>query len=106
GLGRGEKLLIHGAAGGVGMAAIQYARFSGAEIFATAGSDEKRDFLRLLGVEHVLDSRSLDFADKILEITGGSGVDVVLNSLSGEAVPRNLTVLNPSGGYLERSKRD
>jgi phthiocerol/phenolphthiocerol synthesis type-I polyketide synthase C len=106
GLGRGEKLLIHGAAGGVGMAAIQYARFCGAEIFATAGSEEKRDFLRLLGVEHVLDSRSLDFADKILEITGGSGVDVVLNSLSGEAVSRNLTVLKPFGRFLELGKRD
>ena len=106
GLRRGEKLLIHGAAGGVGMAAIQYARFCGAEIFATAGSEEKRDFLRLLGVEHVLDSRSLAFADEILEITGGSGVDVVLNFLSGEAVSKNLTVLKPFGRFLELGKRD
>ena len=105
-LGRGEKLLIHGAAGGVGMAAIQYARFCGAEIFATAGSEEKRDFLRLLGVDHVLDSRSLAFADEILEITGGSGVDVVLNFLSGEAVSKNLTVLKPFGRFLELGKRD
>ncbi len=106
GLRRGEKLLIHGAAGGVGMAAIQYASFCGAEIFATAGSDEKRDFLRLLGVEHVLDSRSLAFADEILEITGRSGVDVVLNSLSGEAVSKNLAVLKPFGRFLELGKRD
>jgi acyl transferase domain-containing protein/NADPH:quinone reductase-like Zn-dependent oxidoreductase/NAD(P)-dependent dehydrogenase (short-subunit alcohol dehydrogenase family)/acyl carrier protein len=106
GLRRGEKLLIHGAAGGVGMAAIQYARFCGAEIFATAGSDEKRDFLRLLGVEHVLDSRSLAFADEILETTGGSGVDVVLNFLSGEAVSKNLAVLKPFGRFLELGKRD
>ena len=106
GLRRGEKLLIHGAAGGVGMAAIQYARFCGAEIFATAGSEEKRDFLRLLGVEHVLDSRSLAFADEILDITGGSGVDVVLNSLSGEAVSKNLAVLKPFGRFLELGKRD
>ena len=106
GLRRGEKLLIHGAAGGVGMAAIQYARFCGAEIFATAGSEEKRDFLRLLGLEHVLDSRSLAFADEILEITGGSGVDVVLNFLSGEAVSKNLTVLKPFGRFLELGKRD
>jgi acyl carrier protein len=88
------------------MAAIQYARFCGAEIFATAGSDEKRDFLRLLGVEHVLDSRSLAFADEILEITGGSGVDVVLNFLSGEAVSKNLAVLKPFGRFLELGKRD
>ena len=69
-LSRGDKLLIHGAAGGVGMAAIQYARYVGAEVFATAGSPRKRDFLRLLGIEHVLDSRSLVFADRIMEITG------------------------------------
>jgi NADPH:quinone reductase-like Zn-dependent oxidoreductase/acyl carrier protein len=106
GLKRGEKLLIHGAAGGIGLAAIQYARFCGAEIFATAGSEEKRDFLSLLGVEHILDSRSLAFADQILEITGGSGVDVVLNSLSGEAVSKNLAVLSPFGRFLELGKRD
>ena len=102
----GEKILIHGAAGGVGLAAIQYARFCGAEIFATAGSDEKRDFLRLLGVEHILDSRSLAFADEIMDITGGAGVDVVLNSLSGEAVLKNFDVLKPFGRFLELGKRD
>ncbi len=86
----GEKVLIHGAAGGVGIAAIQVAKWCGAEIYATAGSDEKRDFLRLLGVEHIFDSRNLDFADQILELTQGEGVDVVLNSLAGEAINRNL----------------
>jgi len=102
----GEKVLIHGAAGGVGLAAIQFARYRGAEIFATAGSEHKRDFLRLLGVEHVLDSRSLAFADEILEITDGNGVDVVLNSISGEAVLKNLSVLKPFGRFLELGKRD
>ena len=106
GLEAGEKILIHGAAGGVGLAAIQYARHCGAEIFATAGSDEKRDFLRLLGVEHVLNSRSLSFADEIMEITQGAGVDVVLNSLSGEAVTKNLALLKPFGRFLELGKRD
>ncbi len=62
----GERILIHGAAGGVGIAAIQFAKHVGAEIFATAGSDEKRDFVHLLGADHVLDSRSLAFADEIL----------------------------------------
>src|SRR5262249_35996777 len=103
---RGEKLLIHGAAGGVGMAATQYARACGAEVFATAGSEVKRDFLRLLGVEHVLDSRSLAFADEIRDITSGTGVDVVLTSLSGEAVSKNLAVLKPFGRFLELGKRD
>lgn len=102
----GERVLIHGAAGGVGIAAIQLARHLGAEIFATAGSEEKRDFVRLLGADHVSDSRSLAFADDILERTGGEGVDVVLNSLAGEAIRRNLRVLKPFGRFLELGKRD
>ena len=101
----GEKVLIHGAAGGVGIAALQVARWCGAEVYATAGSDEKRDFLRLLGVEHIFDSRNLDFADQILSQTKG-GVDVVLNSLAGEAINRNLRVLKPFGRFLELGKRD
>ena len=106
GLKRGDRVLVHGAAGGVGMAAIQYARYVGAEVFATAGSPQKRDFLRLLGVEHVLDSRSLLFADRVMEITAGEGVDVVLNSLSGAAMRRSLQVLKPFGRFLELGKRD
>ncbi len=102
----GEKILIHGAAGGVGIAAIQFARFCGAEIFATAGSDEKRDFVRLMGADHVMDSRSLAFADDIMQITNGDGVDIVLNSLAGEAITRNLSVLKPFGRFLELGKRD
>lgn len=102
----GEKILIHGAAGGVGIAAIQFAQWLGAEIYATAGSDEKRDLLRLLGVRHIYDSRSLSYADEILADTDGRGVDVVLNSLAGEAVNRNLRVLKPFGRFLELGKRD
>ncbi|MFJ4433618.1 SDR family NAD(P)-dependent oxidoreductase [Pseudomonas sp. NPDC089395] len=102
----GEKVLIHGAAGGVGIAAIQIAKWLGAEIHATAGSDEKRDFLRLLGVTHVYDSRSLAYADQVLAATGGRGVDVVLNSLAGEAINRNFRVLKPFGRFLELGKRD
>ncbi|MCB5363039.1 SDR family NAD(P)-dependent oxidoreductase [Pusillimonas sp. CC-YST705] len=102
----GEKILIHGAAGGVGIAAIQYAQSCGAEIYATAGSDEKRDFLRLMGVQHIYDSRSLSYADEILAATDGKGIDVVLNSLAGEAINRNLRVLKPFGRFLELGKRD
>jgi phthiocerol/phenolphthiocerol synthesis type-I polyketide synthase C len=102
----GERILIHGAAGGVGIAAIQLAKWLGAEIFATAGSDDKRDFLRLLGVDHIFDSRSLAFADEILAVTQGEGVDVVLNSLAGEAINRNLRILKPFGRFLELGKRD
>jgi NADPH:quinone reductase-like Zn-dependent oxidoreductase/trans-aconitate methyltransferase/acyl carrier protein len=102
----GERILIHGAAGGVGLAAIQIAKQRGAEIFATAGTPEKRDFVKYLGADHVLDSRSLEFADRIVEMTGGGGVDVLLNSLAGEAIYYNLRLLNPFGRFLEIGKRD
>ncbi len=102
----GERVLIHGAAGGVGIAAIQLARDLGAEVFATAGTAEKRDLVTMLGADHVFDSRSLAFADEILALTDGVGVDVVLNSLSGEAINRNLHVLRPFGRFLELGKRD
>jgi phthiocerol/phenolphthiocerol synthesis type-I polyketide synthase C len=102
----GEKVLVHGAAGGVGIAAIQVAQWLGAEVHATVGSPEKRDFLRLLGVEHLYDSRSLTFAEEILEATEGRGVDVVLNSLAGEAINQNLRALRPFGRFLELGKRD
>ncbi|BBU69675.1 type I polyketide synthase [Fluviibacter phosphoraccumulans] len=102
----GERVLIHGAAGGVGIAAIQLAQHLGADIYATAGTDEKRDFVRMLGVEHVYDSRNLDFAEEILADTQGEGVDIVLNSLAGEAIRRNLQVLKPFGRFLELGKRD
>lgn len=102
----GERVLIHGGAGGVGIAAIQLAQHLGAEVFATAGNEEKRDFVRLLGADHVFDSRSLAFEDDILAATQGEGVDVVLNSLAGEAIRRNLRVLRPFGRFLELGKRD
>ncbi|OEJ37041.1 hypothetical protein AR457_33960 [Streptomyces agglomeratus] len=102
----GETLLVHGAAGGVGLAALQYARRAGAQVIATAGTPAKRDLLRLLGVEHVLDSRRLDFAEQVKDLTGGAGVDVVLNSLAGEALVRSVGLLKPHGRFLELGKRD
>ena len=102
----GEKILIHGAAGGVGIAAMQIAKWRGAEIFASAGSTEKTDFLKLFGADCTFSSRTLAFGDEILAITGGKGVDVVLNCLSGEAINRNLQVLKPFGRFLELGKRD
>ena len=102
----GEFVLIHAAGGGVGLAAIQYAKLRSATVIATAGSEVKRAFLRLAGADHVLDSRDLGFADAVRAITGGSGVDVVLNSLSGEAMEASLGVLKPFGRFLELGKRD
>jgi len=105
-LARGERILIHAATGGVGLAAVQLARAAGAEIFATAGSDDKRAYLRGLGVEHVMDSRSLDFADEIRARTNGEGVDVVLNCLTGDAMVKSLGVLRAHGRFLEIGQRD
>ncbi len=97
----GERVLVHGGAGGVGLAAIQYARLKGATVFATAGSPAKRAMLRRLGVDAVLDSRSLGFADDVMRLTDGKGVDVVLNSVSGEAMELSLGLMRPFGRFLE-----
>jgi len=101
----GDRVLVHAASGGVGLAAIQLARHLGAVVFATA-SAHKQATLREMGVAHVYDSRTTDFADQILADTDGAGVDVVLNSLAGEAINRNLRVLKPFGRFLELGKRD
>jgi acyl transferase domain-containing protein len=105
GLKRGERVLVHAAAGGVGMAAVQLARRAGATVFATAGTPWKRDLLRDLGALDVLDSRSTAFADEILARTGGAGVDVVLNSLSGDAIEASFRVLARGGRFVELGKR-
>ena len=99
----GETVLIHGAAGGVGLAAMQVARQIGARIIATAGTPEKRRLLEILGAEAVFDSRSMAFADHIREM---GGVDVVLNSLWGEAMERSIGCLKPFGRFVELGKRD
>ena len=101
----GDRVLIHAAAGGVGLAAVALAKRAGAEIFATAGSPEKRDLLKSLGVAHVMDSRSLAFADEIMKITSGRGVDVVLNSLADQFVDRSFEVIARNGRFLEIGKR-
>ncbi|ALG08297.1 type I polyketide synthase [Kibdelosporangium phytohabitans] len=102
----GERVLIHTGTGGVGLAAIQVARWRGAEIYATAGSPEKRALLRTMGIKHVADSRSLDFAEVFRAATHGAGVDVVLNTLTGDAIQKNLELLRPGGRYVELTKRD
>lgn len=103
---RGERVLIHAASGGVGLAAIQIARQVGAEIFATAGSPRKREYLQSLGIRNVMDSRSLDFASQIMEATSGEGIDLVINSLTGDAIRASLSVLREGGRFLELGKTD
>jgi acyl transferase domain-containing protein/NADPH:quinone reductase-like Zn-dependent oxidoreductase/acyl carrier protein len=101
----GERVLIHGGAGGVGLAALQIAKAAGALVAATAGSPEKRAFLRQLGADLVLDSRDAGFADA-LRAAWPDGVDVVLNSLAGTAMERSLALLSPFGRFVELGKRD
>jgi polyketide synthase 5 len=102
----GDKVLIHSATGGVGQAAIAVARAAGAEIFATAGSDSRRELLRSMGIEHVYHSRSLEFANQIRGDTQGYGVDVVLNSVTGAAQRASLELLAFGGRFVEIGKRD
>ncbi|MCQ0041894.1 MAG: type I polyketide synthase [Bombella sp.] len=102
----GESVLIHAGAGGVGQAAIQIAQLKKAVIYSTAGSQEKRDYLRQQGCAGVWDSRTLEFVDGIREATNGRGVDVVLNSLPGEAMIHSLRLVAPMGRFLEIGKRD
>ncbi|AEW98243.1 type I polyketide synthase [Streptantibioticus cattleyicolor] len=101
-----DTVLVHAAAGGVGLAAVHLAQRAGARVIATAGTPAKRSLLRLLGVEHVLDSRTLDFAEQVADLTDGRGVDVVLNSLPGEARLRGLHLLAPQGRFIELARRD
>ena len=102
----GDKVLIHSATGGVGQAAMAIARAAGAEIFATAGSPERRKLLHNMDVEHVYDSRSIEFAELIRRDTNGHGVDVVLNSLTGAAQQAGLELLAIGGRFIEIGKRD
>ena len=100
----GDRVLIHAAAGGVGLAAVQVAQRAGAEVYGTAGSPAKRELLAGLGVRHVMDSRSLDFGSEVMARTGGLGVDVVLNSLAGDFIPTSLQTLGPGGRFIEIGK--
>ncbi|MBA8980044.1 acyl transferase domain-containing protein/NADPH:quinone reductase-like Zn-dependent oxidoreductase/short-subunit dehydrogenase/acyl carrier protein, partial [Streptomyces aureorectus] len=107
GLTAGESVLVHAAAGGVGMAAAQLARHWGAEVYGTAG-DHKRRLLRADGWadDHLASSRTLDFEDRFRETSGGRGVDVVLNSLAGDFVDASLRLLAPGGRLVEMGKTD
>ncbi|MFJ3651469.1 SDR family NAD(P)-dependent oxidoreductase [Streptomyces murinus] len=107
GLAPGDTVLIHAAAGGVGMAAVQLARRLGAEVYATA-SRGKWDTLRAMGLpdDRICDSRTLDFEHRIRAATGGRGVDAVLGSLAGEFVDASLRLLAPGGRFVEMGKTD
>lgn len=105
-IGAGSRVLIHAAAGGVGLAAVQLVQRAGGIVFATAGSEAKREYLRSIGVKHVFNSRSVSFADDVLSATDGRGVDVVLNSLAGEFITASVRTIATGGWLLELGKRD
>jgi acyl transferase domain-containing protein/acyl carrier protein len=102
----GERVLIHQASGGLGLAAIDVARKCGVEIFATAGSENKRRFLREMGIEHVFPSRDLSFVELILAATKGVGVDVILSAQVGAAQRESLSLLRPGGRFIDVGKKD
>ena len=103
---KNEKVLIHNASGGVGLAAIQVAKQIGAEIYATAGSDDKRNYLRSLGIKYIYNSRTLEFAEQIKKDTQGYGVDAIIGAVSGNSLQKGFSLLAPYGRYLELGKKD
>ena len=106
GIAPGEKVLVHAGAGGTGMAAVYLAQEAGAEVFATC-SPPKQAFLRSIGVEHVLNSRTIEFGADILDITNGCGVDVIVNSLTSPGfIEASLSCLTHGGRFVELGRAD
>lgn len=96
----GESVLIHGGSSGIGVTAIQIASAFGARVFATAGSADKCEACVQLGAERAINYRSEDFAELVRELTGGAGVDIVLDMVGGDYVARNLSCLAPGGRHV------
>ena len=105
-LGAGETVLVHGAAGGTGLAAIQVARHLGARVIGSAGTPERRAFARAAGADHTVDSRSASFVDEVLRLTDGRGADVIYTSLPGEALRQNLKAAAEFGRIVDIGKAD
>ncbi|KAK4227024.1 putative polyketide synthase [Podospora fimiseda] len=106
---KGERVFIHSATGGVGQAAVMLAQRVGAEVFVTVGSEEKKQFVKeKFGIEedHIFSSRDISFAEGIMDVTNGKGVDVVLNSLAGPLLQESFNCLSPFGRFVELGKRD
>ena len=98
GIKKGERVLIHTATGGVGLAAIQIAKAAGAEVLTTAGTPEKREFLKSLGISYVGDSRNTKFAKEIMDVIGNESIDIILNTLPGESIEASMSILKPIAG--------
>ncbi|TDZ40460.1 Highly reducing polyketide synthase [Colletotrichum spinosum] len=109
GVSAGKTVLTHSAAGGVGISSMQLARYAGAEVFATVGSPEKRDFIKTtfgLDDDHIFNSRNTSFGDQVLAATGGRGVDIILNSLTGDMLDESFRILADRGIMVEIGKKD
>jgi NADPH:quinone reductase-like Zn-dependent oxidoreductase len=105
----GETVMVHAASGGVGQACIILLQSRGIEVFATIGTEEKRDFVRTTyGIpdDHIFSSRDASFADDVLAATEGRGVDVVINSLAGKLLHESWNIVAPHGRFVEIGKRD
>ncbi|AYF74232.1 SDR family NAD(P)-dependent oxidoreductase [Nocardia yunnanensis] len=102
----GDVVLVHGAAGGVGSAAVRIAKLHGATVIGTASSDERRAYVLAQGADHALDSRSLNFADEVLGLTDGRGADVVISTAPGEILRRNFKAVAEFGRIVEIGKAD
>ena len=106
---KGQSILIHSAAGGVGIAAMHVCRYIGATIYATVGTSDKRAFLEKefnIPSSHIFSSRSTDFAPHLMAVTNGRGVDVVLNSLTGEILDATWRCMADGGKFIEIGKKD
>ncbi|MBI6547454.1 polyketide synthase dehydratase domain-containing protein [Xenorhabdus sp. VLS] len=103
---KGQRILIHSAAGGVGMAAMQIALYLGAEVWVTAGSEEKRRLLIGMGAQGAANSRTREFGDVFRRELGDRPFDVILNALAGELLEESVSLLAPQGRFLELGLRD
>lgn len=100
GLRSGESILVHGGSSGIGTTAIQLAKAFNASVIVTAGTDEKCRFCEQLGADHAINYRTEDWENTVLELTGGSGVDVVLDMVAGPYMQKNIDVLGRDGRYV------
>lgn len=105
-LNAGEKVLIHSAHTGIGLASIQVAQWRGAQLFVTSDTHEKRDYLRSLGIQHVLDARFPTFVDAIMKATDDRGVDVIVNTLEDESSQHSIMALAPFGRFVQMAQHN
>ncbi|WP_018602447.1 type I polyketide synthase [Mycobacterium sp. 155] len=105
-LGADETILVHGAAGGTGLAAVHVARHLGARVIGSAGNEERRAFARAAGAHHTVNSRTANFVDDVMRLTDGHGADVIYTSLPGEALRQNLKAAAEFGRIVDIGKAD